>query len=191
VDGPHGNAASHLTKDVPPFVVSHFGASADPRQWGVVGWSMGGTCALTLTVTHPELFGTFYDISGDPGPTAGTRAQTIDRLYGGDAAAWARFDPATVLTGHAPYVDTAGWIDTPDGSGEFSGDPPSEAALNSMARLIDQDHRLCALATKVRISCRVQVRPGQHDWPTGSEAFSTGLPWVADRLLARVTAPFG
>jgi S-formylglutathione hydrolase FrmB len=184
VDGPRGNAASYLTKDVPPYVVDHFGAAADPRQWGVVGWSMGGTCALTLAVTHPELFGTFYDISGDPGPTTGTKAQTIDRLYGGDAAAWERFDPATVLTGHAPYADTAGWIDTPDGSGDFSGDPPSEAALNSMADLIDQAHYLCALATKAKIYCRVQVRPGQHDWPTGAEAFTAALPWIADRLLA-------
>ena len=28
----------------------------DPADWGVVGWSMGGTCAIDLTVMHPDLF---------------------------------------------------------------------------------------------------------------------------------------
>lgn len=111
VDGPRGNAADHLTRDVVPYVESTFGASRDPRAWGVVGWSMGGTCAVDLAVMHPELFDTFDDIAGDAGPEVGTKEQTIARLYGGDAAAWARFDPATVLAGHAPYADTAGWFD--------------------------------------------------------------------------------
>ena len=31
-----------------------FGVSNDPANWGVVGWSMGGTCALDLTAMHPR-----------------------------------------------------------------------------------------------------------------------------------------
>ncbi len=54
VNGTRGNAADHLTKDVVPFVVSNFGVSADRANWGVAGWSMGGTCAVDLTVMHPE-----------------------------------------------------------------------------------------------------------------------------------------
>ncbi|WP_414688280.1 alpha/beta hydrolase, partial [Mycobacterium sp.] len=103
VNGPRGDAADHLTKDVRPFVVSRFGASPDPSQWGVVGWSMGGTCAIDLTVMHPDLFTTFDDIGGDRGPNSGTKQQTIERLYGGDAAAWAAFDPRTVMAKHGPY----------------------------------------------------------------------------------------
>ena len=68
-------------------------ASARTRNWGVVGWSMGGTCAVDLTVMHPELFSTFDDIAGDMGPNAGTKQQTIDRLFGGDANAWADLRP--------------------------------------------------------------------------------------------------
>ena len=72
------------------------------RNWGVVGWSMGGTCAVDLTVMHPDLFRTFEDIAGDHGPTAGTKQQTIERLYGGSAALWDAFDPATVMARTAP-----------------------------------------------------------------------------------------
>ncbi len=65
VNGSRGNAADHLTKDVVPFMVSNFGVSADRANWGVAGWSMGGTCAVTLAVMHPELFSAFVDIAGD------------------------------------------------------------------------------------------------------------------------------
>ena len=91
---------------------------------------MGGTCAVDLAVMHPELFDTFDDIAGDAGPEVGTKDQTIARLYGGDAAAWARFDPATVLAGHAPYADTAGWFDDSNGGGgsgrPFGQRPPGQ-----------------------------------------------------------------
>ncbi|MBL3747930.1 hypothetical protein IQ261_27120, partial [Mycobacteroides abscessus subsp. massiliense] len=97
VNGPRGNAADHLTEDVRPYVVSEFDSSPDPANWAVVGWSMGGTCAVDLMVMHPDLFSTFVDIAGDHGPTAGTKQQTIDRLYGGDAAQWDAFDPRTVM----------------------------------------------------------------------------------------------
>ena len=72
---------------------------------------MGGTCAVDLTVMHPDLFSTFEDIAGDHGPTAGTRQQTIDRLYAGDAAQWAAFDPATVMHNHGPYPGVSGWFE--------------------------------------------------------------------------------
>ncbi len=92
VNGPRGNAASHLTEDVPAHVEARFGASADPARWAVVGWSMGGTCAVDLAVMHPDLVHTFVDIAGDLGPSSGTEEQTVSRLFGGDAAAWEAFD---------------------------------------------------------------------------------------------------
>jgi S-formylglutathione hydrolase FrmB len=113
VNGSRGNAADHLTKDVIPFVVSNFGVSADRANWGVAGWSMGGTCAVDLAVMHPELFSAFVDIAGDRGPTIGTKEQTIARLFGGNSAAWAAFDPATVIARHGHYTGLSGWFDVP------------------------------------------------------------------------------
>ena len=94
VNGSRGNAADHLTKDVVPFMVSNFGVSADRANWGVAGWSMGGTCAVDLTVMHPDMFSAFVDIAGDRSPNVGPKDQTIARLFGGNRAAWAAFDPA-------------------------------------------------------------------------------------------------
>jgi S-formylglutathione hydrolase FrmB len=111
VDGPRGNVADYLTEDVPGYLESQFHVATAPAGWGIVGWSAGGTCALDLAVMHPALFGTFEDIAGDLGPNVGDKATTVANLYGGDAAAWARFDPMTVLAGHAPYPNTAGWFD--------------------------------------------------------------------------------
>ena len=52
---------------------------------------------------HPELFGAIVDIDGQLGPTAGTKQQTIARLFDGDADAWAAFDPRTVIAKHSAY----------------------------------------------------------------------------------------
>ena len=74
--------ADHLTKDVVPYMISKFGVSADPANWGVAGFSMGGTCAVTLAMKYPELFSAFIDIGGDLFPRdGGGRDETIERLF--------------------------------------------------------------------------------------------------------------
>jgi S-formylglutathione hydrolase FrmB len=217
VDGPRGNAADHLTADVRPYVIAHFGASADPRQWGVVGWSMGGTCAVDLAVMHPELFDTFDDIAGDAGPEVGTKDQTIARLYGGDAAAWARFDPATVLATHAPYADTAGWFDDSSDPGGGMGRPPGAPARGTPGQgprrpgnrpvggngpgfggragggppgnELAAARSLCTQAAARGIACTVQTQPGRHTWQFAGTAFTDALPWLAARLASPGSTP--
>jgi len=113
VNGNRGNAADHLIKDVVPFMISNFAVSEKRSDWGVVGWSMGGTCAVDLTVMHPDLFSAFVDIAGDLEPNTGTKDQTIARLFGGNADEWAAYDPTTVMTRHGPYTGVWGWFDIP------------------------------------------------------------------------------
>ena len=190
VNGSRGNAADHLTKDVPPFMESTYGVSADPANWGIVGWSMGGTCAVDLAVMHPEHFSAFEDIAGDAAPNSGTRQQTVDRLFGGNAAAYADFDPTTVINRHGPYTGTAGWFDvngtaqvtTPASNagggnglgGRDAGTKPSDqlAAANS----------LCSTGGSRGISCAVVSQPGKHDWPFAAHAFAVALPWLSSQI---------
>ncbi len=178
VNGARGNSADHLTKDVVPYMISHFGVSAHRENWGIVGWSMGGTCAVDLAVMHPDMFSAFEDIAGDLGPNAGTKDQTIARLFGGNAAAYASFDPTTVITQHGRYDGVTGW---------FAVNSQAAAAQSSAA------DSLCALGNANGITCTVVTQPGKHDWPFASHAFATALPWMAGQLgtpgAAKVALP--
>lgn len=193
VNGVRGNAADHLTKDVVPYMVSTFGVSPDGAHWGVAGWSMGGTCAVELTVMHPERFSAFVDVAGDLSPNAGNKAQTIARLFGGNADAWAAFDPTTVITRHGPYTRVAGWF-------AISSDGPSKPrrevviADTGAMRLAGRDaaanptnqtaaaYSLCALGRANGIACAVLAQPGRHDWPFAERAFAAALPWLAGQI---------
>jgi S-formylglutathione hydrolase FrmB len=197
VNGSRGNAADHLTKDVVPFMVSNFGVSADRANWGVTGWSMGGTCAVDLTVMHPDMFSAFVDVAGDLRPNVGTKEQTIARLFGGNAAAWAVYDPVSAITRHGPYTGVSGWFDIPASSGPHNVAEAADPVLGSTggagpANPEGQDaaaNSLCDLGAANGISCAVVTQPGNHDWPFAAQAFEASLPWLAATLGTPDAAP--
>ena len=166
VNGAAGNAEDHLVNDVRSYVVPTFDAAPQPREWSVVGWSMGGTCAVDLVVDHPEAFGRFVDISGDLGPNLGSKQDTVSRLFQGDEAAWAAHDPLTVLARHGPYRDVTGLF--------ISG--------TAEPTHIRHASQLSTAARQAGITTEVEVLPGEHTWKFAAQAFRTALPWVAARL---------
>ena len=159
VDGPHGNSEDHLVKDVPAYMATHFGVA--PTEWAVAGWSMGGTCAVDLTVEHPEVFNRFLDISGDIGPNIGDQQSTVATLYGGNRAAWAAHDPLTVLAHHHHHYHGV--------SGVFA-DGTLEHTTTRAA------YRLSAACRLDGIDTQVIVRPGGHKWQFGAQEFAATLP---------------
>lgn len=188
VNGVRGNAADHLTKEVVPHMIENFGVSADPAHWGVVGWSSGGTCALNLTVKYPDLFSAFVNIDGDLAPNAGTKMQTIDRLYGGNAEAWNDWDPATVMARHGDYDAVAGWfaVSEPPGSvgpalsgADLQGLPEE---TNPAGNPSSAARTLCRIGSEYGIDCAVVPQSGKHDWPFAAQAFRNSLPWLAAQI---------
>jgi S-formylglutathione hydrolase FrmB len=175
VNGPRGNVADHLTREVVPFITQRFGVSPRNSNWGIVGWSMGGTCAVDLTVMHPETFSSFVDIGGDLSPAAGTTKQTIARLFGGDASAWASFDPVTVMTRHGLYRDVSGSFLVSTKAG------PTAAGDDAGAQTQAAD-TLCALGRIHGVTCAVRAVPGMHNWPFAQEAFGSSLDWLASQV---------
>ncbi len=171
VNGPRGNSADHLIKDVLPFMTATYGVSSDRRNRGIVGWSMGGTCAVDLTVMHPDLFSAFQDIAGDIAPNAGDRPQTIARLFGGSTAKYADWDPMTVMS-RTSYNDIAAWYDI-NGPELSRGPLPAQTVAA---------HSLCGLGSARGIRCAVVERPGKHDWPYAAQAFTAALPWLAGQV---------
>lgn len=193
VNGARGNAADHLTKDVPPFMEATYGVSANPANWGIVGWSMGGTCAVDLTVMHPEQFSAFEDIAGDIAPNSGTREQTVDRLFGGNGAQYTAFDPTAVMGRHGTYTGVAGWfqingvpaVTTPavlNAANTTAPSPDAQGAASRSTAQIAAANSLCSTGATNGIACAVVTQPGKHDWPFASNAFQTALPWLASRI---------
>ena len=194
VNGKRGNAADHLTKDVVPYMASSFGVSSDPSRWGIVGWSMGGTCAVDLTVMHPELFSSFVDIAGDMGPETGTKAQTIARLFGGSTDAWDEYDPATVIRRHGRYDGVSGWfaISSDNAPKRYRSlaveTDPGAVGLGGQDRILYPDdqtaaaQQLCKLGRANGIDCAIVAQPGKHDWPIAARVFAAALPWLAGEL---------
>ena len=187
VNGSRGNAADHLTRDVVPFMISNFGVSADRANWGIAGWSMGGTCAVDLTVMHPDMFSAFVDIAGDLRPNTGTTDQTIGRLFAGNNAAWAEFDPVSVITRHGRYTGVSGWFDVPAPSGAHSLAQAANPTLGSTTAANPEGQDAAAntlrdIAGANGITCAVVTQPGKHDWPFAAQAFAASLPWLAATL---------
>lgn len=163
VDGAGGDAEDHLVSDVPAAVDATFGVTS----WGIAGWSMGGTCAVDLTLVHSGVFGPFLDISGDLGPNEGPRARTIATLYQGNTAAWAAHDPLTVLATHR-------W---PAGKYGLFADGQAERATHTAAA-----DRLARAARRSGIDATVVVLPGGHSWAFAATAFAEELPALAAHL---------
>jgi S-formylglutathione hydrolase FrmB len=192
VNGARGNAADHLTKDVPSFMAATYGVSTNPANWAVAGFSMGGTCAVDLAVMHPDLFGTVEDIAGDVAPNSGNQQQTIDRLFGGDRAKYASFDPVTVMGKHGHYTGLSARFDV-NGTPSVMTPAVVNAADNgtglggrdTAARTGDQltaAKALCGTGAANGITCEVITQPGKHDWQFASRAFESALPWIAGRI---------
>lgn len=191
VNGPRGNSADHLTKDVVPHMESNFGVSASRANWAVVGWSMGGTCAVDLTTMHPDMFSVFEDIAGDFAPNSGNKQQTIDRLFGGNAGAYTAFDPAAVITKHGHFNDVSGWFAisgnpqpprlTSTANAGGTGLGGRDAASNPGDQTAAAN-TLCSMGSSQGINCAVVPEPGKHDWPFAAHAFAAALPWLAGAI---------
>ena len=166
VNGPRGNAADHLDQDIPRYVEKTFGASRDPRQWAVAGFSMGGTCAVDLVVEHPDVFDHFVDISGDLAPYTSTPAASLHDLYGGNVALEKANEPLLVMRAHGKYTNVDGLF------------------LTSTQELRHQHEaeELSRAAAKAGIWSRVEVSPGTHVWQFAAPAFASAYPWLVNQL---------
>jgi S-formylglutathione hydrolase FrmB len=171
VDGPRGDAETYLTRDVRNYMQQHYGASTNGRQWAIVGYSEGGTCALTLALRQPDLFGAFVDIGGDrePNATGGAfaRVRTVRALYGGVASQWQAHDAMRLLRQDA-----------------------SPASLLAVFADGTRDRRhyrdgliVSAAARRAGFPTRFESVPGGHNFRMVHRALTSLLPSIADYVL--------
>jgi S-formylglutathione hydrolase FrmB len=158
VDSALGNAATYLTVDVPDWIRTHLTVQTAAAAWAIGGFSEGGTCSIQLGAEHPELFGGIFDISGQLAPRNGTVQQTIDRGFGGSAAAYRAATPVAVLAAGAPYRNTVAVFV----SGQFD------------AKYGPQADAVSAAARRAGMHVTRAISPGTaHDWHTVQWALRT------------------
>lgn len=166
VDGPRGKAETFLTVDFAAFLHSRLHLSPPARETAVIGFSEGGTCALELTLRHPDLFGAFVDMAGDAAPTMGRPARTLRAIYGDDRVQMAEHDPAVLLRAR-PYPGVQAWFlaGTRDGR--------HRRIIDNVAEAVRQAH----------IGTDQSIVRGAHDWQFAARALRQVFPAVADHLL--------
>ncbi|WP_338080077.1 alpha/beta hydrolase [Antrihabitans stalactiti] len=165
LDSRLGNAATYLAVDVPDWVRTHLQVDPAPTSWAIAGISSGGTCALQMATNYPQVYPTFFDMSGDAEPTLGDRAQTVDAAFGGDTAAFARVNPVDLMRVRS-YPETSGLFVT--GVDDTDG--------------IAAQRSVCSAAPAAGMRTRCVEVSGGHDWSVWSAALSDEMGWLAKRL---------
>ncbi|WP_040800984.1 alpha/beta hydrolase [Nocardia higoensis] len=165
IDSPRGNAATYLGVDVPGWVRTHLQVDPDPRAWAIGGLSYGGTCALQLATTRPQVYPTFIDMSGQAEPSLGDRSRTIDEGFGGDAEAFARNNPADLLTRNR----------YPDSAGSFVVGRSDKDYRAGLEQLVDT-------ARAAGMDVHLTEVPGRHSFVVWSAGLEKELPWLSHRL---------
>ncbi len=82
VDIPNGpQTETFFTHDVRHDIASHYRVGTDARNWGVIGDSTGGYCALKMPMRYPQAFSTGVALSG---AYKAPLDATTGALFGGD-----------------------------------------------------------------------------------------------------------
>jgi S-formylglutathione hydrolase FrmB len=165
-----GQADTYLSVDVPNYIRRTFNAGTGEESFAVAGFSSGGTCALMISLRHPDVFRTFGNYAGLTSPTVGGYVNppaTISSLFGGSQAEYEQYDPLSLLKNS--FQGLAGWFEV----GGSDGDPDKA------------QETLVPLARSAGILTCVAVVPGaHHDFDFAARAFRDSLPWLAYRLDA-------
>jgi S-formylglutathione hydrolase FrmB len=164
MDSRRGNAETYLRRDVPDWIRRTLNVDPDTRRWAIGGFSYGGTCALQLAVRAPEVYPTFLDVGGQDEPSIGTREQTVQELFGGDAGAFHAVNPLDLLATRR-YEGVSATIVVGSAEGED----------------VHRTQRLAEAAAAAGMRVRHLVLPGGHSWTVATTALQLALPEIAAR----------
>jgi S-formylglutathione hydrolase FrmB len=165
LDSRLGDVQTYLTVDVPNWITSHLQVRSPEQGWAIAGFSQGGTCAIQLSTQAPRLYRVFIDISGQDEPTLGNRALTISRAFGGDAAAFARVNPITVLA-RTRFPRSAGVF----------------VAGTDDRKFTPQQRIMCLAAQRAGMNATLMYLPGGHDWRVWRGGLERNLAWLDSQL---------
>ncbi|MEU6425820.1 alpha/beta hydrolase-fold protein [Microbispora sp. NPDC046973] len=170
VDVPGGpQVETYFTSDVPRAVAAAFRVGTGAANWGVLGESTGGYCALKLTMRHPEAFSAAVSLSGYFHALTDV---TTGNLFGGNR----RLQDENDLMWRLANLPA-----------------PPVSVLVASSREGESDYRattdfLAAVKAPMRASSLI-LPSGGHNFATWNRELPQALPWLAQQLHAPAQTP--
>ncbi|MFI7309458.1 alpha/beta hydrolase [Streptomyces hygroscopicus] len=172
VDVPRGpQTETFFTRDVPKAVSQHYRVGKQARNWGVIGNSTGGYCALKMAMRHPDAFSAAAGLS--PSYEAPIDATTGD-LFGGSERLKRENDLMWRLD-HKP---------APPVSLLVSSSEHGEKNYKDTVRFVNKVKRLNRRGEPTRISSII-LGTGGHNFNTWRREVPAALEWLGGRLSDR------
>ncbi|MET8177380.1 alpha/beta hydrolase-fold protein [Streptomyces sp. NPDC005336] len=172
MDVPGGpRTETFFTRDLPKAVSEHYRVGKQARNWGVIGNSTGGYCALKMAMRHPDAFSVAVGLS--PSYKAPTDATTGD-LFGGSTRLERENDLMWRLD-HKP---------APPVSLLVSSSEHGEKNYRDTVRFVNKVKRLNRRGEPTRISSMI-LGTGGHNFNTWKREVPGALEWLGSRLSDR------
>ena len=173
IDTPGNPIESAITGPLVSYVDSLYHTADSPRRRAVAGLSMGGHGAVRLAGRHPELFGAVAAMSG-----------ALDLAT--NPAIRKRYGLAKVL---GPYdADPQKWRrESATAQVEALRDASTPVLLicGDADFFLSDNRRFAQLMQAAGADCRLDIRPGDHNW----RFWRAQLPAVLDFVCQSLSAP--
>ncbi|WFB08151.1 esterase [Streptomyces sp. LX-29] len=171
MDVPKGpQTETFFTEDVPSAISGYYRVGTEARNWGVIGNSSGGYCALKMAMRHPDAFSAAAGLS--PHYKAPNDATTGD-LFGGDE----RLEKENNLhwrLDHRP---------APPVSLLVTSSKKGEKNYKATMKFIKKAKALNARGEPTRISSMI-LDSGGHNFNTWNREIAGCLEWLGGRVEA-------
>ncbi|MBT2586176.1 alpha/beta hydrolase family protein [Arthrobacter sp. ISL-95] len=161
---------TYLSRDVPTWITETLDVSSDHQQWAVGGFSFGGTCAMQMGTSHPDLFASILPFAAEREPAlAKDRNKTISDSFDGDVEAFESRTPL-VLMQQRDFSGSGVYLVSGEADHEFTNYMHELADAAANAGFETQEH---------------SIPQAGHSW----DAVIRGMPGGLDFLAARWGLP--
>jgi len=166
MDSRIAKADTYLSVDVPRWITATLDVGPEPGNWGVGGFSFGGTCAMQLGTRHPELYSSVLAFASEQEPAlAKEREKTVEASFGGDTNAFEAQTPLYLMR-HQRF----------DSSGVYFAAGATDPEFTGYMDVLSAAARGAGFQVEVR-----HIADSGHSWETVSKGMQEALDFLAAR----------
>ncbi|HZI23218.1 MAG TPA: alpha/beta hydrolase family protein [Gemmatimonadales bacterium] len=187
----HAHYADYVAGDLVRHIDSTYRTLADRQHRGIAGLSMGGYGAISLALTHPDVFAAAASHSGVLAPlyagphpfTAPARYQTsVDSLRAAFGGVWNLIAPAFGHTIESWSARDPAQLARHLAAGGAGPMPALFMDVGAQDNLVDEARAFRADLAALNVPVQYAEWPGKHDWRYWHEHVGESLRWLAERI---------